>query len=941
MSMLRNIWFPAAVAGLALAGSFAFEAPVHKTFTIDFEAVDTVLYEPDAYKLNRKGDFADIALSDSLLKSLGMFSGKADEDSLGLTARDTIHAPDSLREIDPFRYKYYVALLDSLTHQLVRDSLAEQIKYWWSVPDTLMARADSADRFRLDSLYARDSADRARAAFLAWYNGLSKDERRKYDYEQKMNRKMKEMDSIKTAKEERQAIRDSIRESTPRILESFAVKDSMQYKRIISWTLDPDFQKMDVHVPDSSFNHYFYDYNFRRQDVNATWLGVAGSPVQNYNYFERGSDSRVDWYTPYESWSFSHRTFPNYNTKTPYTELAYWGTLLLASDETESDNLHIFTTQNITPALNLQLLFDRWGGGGMLDNEETRNKTTALAGNYLGKNYTAHAGIISNNISHEENGGMQDNMWVRDTTVEAREISVVLNKSQSYMKKRTVFLDQQYRIPFSFLKELGKQKDTLSAELPADGLENPLGGDLASTSGLPSPEGFPADGGTRAPQVEPAPVDTIDRNVTTAFIGHSSEWNWYRRRFEETFSSSNPYVNDIYHGIYNYSNSSSKDYYRQTSLDNKLFLKLQPWSDDAIVSRLNVGVGDLYDTWLDMGDSLKTRSTYKENSLYTYAGVEGNLSKYFDWDAKGCFFFAGANLGDFDLGANARLNLFPFRKARKSPLSLWAGFQTSLTGPDHYREHVYANHYSWNAELGRESVSKLRVGVDIPWWRLSANVSYGLLANHIYYDTTAVVRQYSPAISVLSASIRKEFVIGGFLHLDNQVLLQTSSNQNVLPLPALALNLKWFAEFVAQKNKAGRNVMVMQLGLNGWYNTQWYAPAWNPATGTFHNQVRSLYENGPVVDIFLNIQWKRACIFLKLENANMGWPLKDSDYFTAHNYIGTQRELKVGIFWPFYVQPGKNRGGHASSGGKGDRTDIGESLSQGSASSPARRATVK
>ena len=880
MSMLRNIWFPAAVAGLVIAGNLLGEAPVHRSFSLDYEAADTVLYEKDAYKLNRKGDFADIALSDSILQSLGIFTPKQEDDSLALTARDTIHAPDSLREIDPFRYKYYVALLDSLTHTIVRDSLLQKVKEWWEARDTLHARADSADRFRLDSLYARDSADRARAAFLAWYNSLSKEERRKYDYEQKMNRKMKEMDSLKTLKEERKAVRDSILESTPRILESFAVKDSMQYKRIITWTLDPDFQKMDPQVIDTSFNYHFYDYAFRRQDVNSTWLGVAGSPVQNYNFFERRDASKVDFYTPYESWSYSHSTFPHFNTKTPYTELAYWGTLLMASDETESDNLHIFTTQNITPALNFQLLFDRWGGGGMLDNEETKNKTTSLAINYLGKKYMAHAGIISNKISHEENGGMQDKKWVRDTTLEGREIPVVLNKASNTLKKRTVFADQQYRIPFSFLKDLGAPKDTLSAE------------------------------------AEDGQTDTLDRNVTTAFIGHSSEWNWYSRAYSDSFTPTNSYVDNLFNSTYNYSQSASADYFRVTQLDNKAFIKLQPWSDDALVSRLNVGVGDSYNTWLDQGDSLKTRSVHKENSLYAYAGVEGNYREYFDWDAKGRFTFAGEDIGDFSLSANARLNLFPFRRARRSPLTVFAGFETSLTNPDHYRERFYSNHLSWTQNLDKTSVSRARAGVDIPWWKLKADVNYGLLANYIYFDTKATPRQHTSPISVLSASLRKEFVIGDFLHLDNQVLMQTSSAPSVLPLPAMAVNLKWFAEFVAQKNQHGRNVMVMQIGLNGWYNTQWYAPAWNPAAGVFHNQTAALYENGPVVDAFINIQWKTACIFIRYENANMGWPLKDTDYFTAHNYIGTQRELKLGIFWPFYVMPGKSRdpGHHHSSG---------------------------
>lgn len=893
MSLLKNIAFPAAVAGLVLAGSIMGESPVHKTFVFDTAAADTILYVKDAYKLNRKGDFADIALSDSILQSLGAFSAGKEGDSLALTARDTIHAPDSLREIDPFRYKYYVALLDSLTHQIVRDSLLQKIKEWWAIPDTLMARADSADRFRLDSLYSRDSADRARAAFLAWYNGLSKEERRKYDYEQKMNRKMKEMDSLKTLKEERQAVRDSIRESTPRILESFAVPDSLQYKRIISWTLDPDFQKMNVHIPDTSFNYYFNDYAFRRQDVNSSWLGVAGSPVQNYNFFERNSNSKVDFYTPYESWSFSHETFRHFNTKTPYTELAYWGTLLLASDETESDNLHIFTSQNITPELNLQLLYDRWGGGGMLDNEETKNKTFALAGNYLGKKYLAHAGIVSNTISHEENGGMQDRMWVRDTTVEAREISVVLNNASNTIKKRTAFIDQQYRIPLTFIKDLIAPKD--------------------STAG------------------QPAAADTIDRDVTTAFIGHSSEWSWYKRNYKDAFSASDSYVNDLFHGIYNYSNSASTDAFRTTNLDNKLFVRLQPWSDDAIVSKLNVGVGDEYRTWLDAYDSLKTTSVYKENSLYAYAGVEGNLREFFDWDAKGRFTFAGAKIGDFDISANARLNFYPFRKARKSPLSLGAHFQSTLFEPDHYQERIYANHFTWDQSLNKTSVTKLRASLDIPYWKLSADVGYALIGNHVYYDTAAVVRQHADVMSVLSASLRKEFVIGDFLHLDNKLLLQTSSAPGILPLPAVALNLRWYAQFVVQRNEARENVMVMQLGLNGWYNSQWYAPAWNPATGTFHNQTRALYENGPVVDLFMNIQWKRACIFVKLENANMGWPLKDSDYFTAHNYILTQRELKIGIFWPFYVQP--FRKGH----GSGSSSDLsgGMSLPGGSPRSSA------
>ena len=53
----------------------------------------------------------------------------------------------------------------------------------------------------------------------------------------------------------------------------------------------------------------------------------------------------------------------------------------------------------------------------------------------------------------------------------------------------------------------------------------------------------------------------------------------------------------------------------------------------------------------------------------------------------------------------------------------------------------------------------------------------------------------------------------------------------------------------------------------------------------------------------------------------MGWPNKSADYFTADGYIAPQRAIKVGISWPFYMQPGNNKsatkGGTGAGGGSG------------------------
>lgn len=889
MNVLSRIWFPATVLATAAVLSFAHPGrEVTRRYIPEDEAfADTVVYLKDAYKLKRIGSFDAVSIADSLLQ---MADSDSTSDALldtlpHLTARDTIPVPDSLRLTDPFRYKYYVALIDSLTHVIVRDSLQRSSDSLKISADTLRARrldslaridfehaiSDSLDWRMIDSIYVADSTAVAKEKFLQWYNSLSRKERRKYDMEQALPKKLAEMDSLQKIKEEKQAERDSVTEYTPRILETAFLTDTMQYKRIIHWTVDDDFHRLNVSIPDTSYNYHYYDYPFLRRDVNASWLGVPGSPLQYNNYFNRASDEGIEFYNAQEAWSFSPRTLPHYNTKTPHTELAYFGTLL-AGDAKESDNLHILTTQNILPELNFTISYDRFGGGGMLESEETKNKTFSVRANYLGKKYLAHAGYIYNMVERAENGGIVDNMWIRDTTVEAREIKVALSGASSKITKNTWFLDQQYRIPFEFIRKLQARRDT-SAAAPADSL------------------------------VE-AVADSLDRDVTTAFIGHSSEWSTYTRKYIDNITNADGKA--LYNNVFNFGPASA-DSLGTMKLDNKIFLRLQPWGSESIVSKLDVGVGDRLMHYFDSSSVRPAR--HVENSVYAYAGAQGQVNKYFNWDAKARFYVLGYNLGDMAVEANAGFNFYPFRRARRSPVSVSAHFETRLDSPTYYQQMLNTNHFRWENNFSKISTTQIRGSIDVPRWKLNASVGYGLLANNVYYDTLGIVRQNAVPMSILSASLRKEFVAGP-MHFDNRVLVQYSSAPDVIPLPTVALNLRWYAQFVVQRDQTKtHNIMVMQVGVNGFYNSQWYAPAWNPALGVFHNQNVNLYENGPYFDIFLNIQWKKCCIFLKYQNFGKGWPMRRKDYFTADHYIGTldgTDGLKLGIFWPFYFNTQKH-----------------------------------
>ena len=946
---MAKIWVPALLVMVAAVQSFGIDAARAVRFMKQADslilsrlddtvastgiAVDSFILQP----VNDSLQTLDSLLTDSLFLADSTLADSIATDTLAadtliIAARDTIKVPEELRETDPFKFKYYIAIKDSLTRVQVRDSL-------------LMA-GDTLEVEKLDSLYIKDSTEVAVAKFNAWYASLSRMERKKYDAEQALpgliaaaNRKMEIKDSIR-------AVKDSIIQNTPRILSTFAIPDSMHYKRIITWNADRkinDIRNLREQVEDTSYNRNFYDYPFLKEDINATWLGVSGSPVQLYDFFKRTEEDNAIFYTPYASWSFSPETLPQFNTKTPYTELCYWGTLF-ANSEKEESNIRVLTTQNITPKLNLLINYHNYKGNGMLRREDTGNRTFSTSANYLGEKYIMHAGFIYNRIERSENGGLTDPSMILDTVVDAREIEVYLKDASNKMRKRTLFLDQSYRIPFTFLdKEVRAQKKAEKLEMArrdsvlavrdsimASGDSTAIAAYLAAEEAMAQ---TPAD--NQAAEGAEIAADTLMTDVTTAFIGHSSEWTVFKKKYTDNISDTEG--KEFYHDRFYLNPTTSDDSLRVMRLENRAFIRLQPWSDDAIVSKVDVGIGDKLVSHFsfDPTNYLTGPVNVMQNSVYVYAGAKGQYKNYFTWNAGGDYTFAGAEINDFGIDGNIIANFYPFRRYRTSPVTLKGHFETSLREPDYYEQHIYTNHYKWDNNFSKISKTKVEASVSVPKWKLAASFGYALLDNNIYYDTLGIVRQNTAPMSVMTAELRKDFKLGNF-HFDHKAMFQLSSNEEVMPLPMLALNFRYYLQFDVVKN-----VMQMQIGANAWYTTKWYAPAYNPVIGVFHNQNKEEYGNCPYVDAFVNIQWKRVSLFVKAVNVNMGWPLKKTDYFTAAGYIATQRAVKFGITWPFWTLPGKNKSTGSSSTSKSGGNRGGSGMMPGGLSAGGGRQGAK
>ena len=862
-----EVVIPLAVAGAVAAQTIGVEVNRAARLRAWFPQRDTVL---------------TASLPDTTLKSpldslaeeeeFDLFAEPQEDTTPKIYARDTMKVPDSLKLVDPFLYQWYVAIKDSYTHQVVVDSLKD-------AGDTLTWPL-------IDSLFLADSTAAAKAAWERKFAAMSKAEQKRWIYEHEtLPRLLHRQDSILKRKDSLQHIKDSIRQNTPRILETAFLPDSLYYKRMVTWKHNRLYNSIETFEWDTTANYHFYDYPFMRKDVGATWLGMPGSAVQEYNFFERGQENSTSYYAPLESWTYTPENLPQFNTKTPFTELEYYGNIF-SNSSLSADNFRVFTTQNILPQLNIALEMKRYGGAGNLRNEETKNNTYFVAGNFLGKKYLAHGGFIFNRLIRQESGGAQDNMWVRDTTVDVREIEVNLAAASNRFKKITVFYDQSLRIPFEFLERIKHRKDT---------------------SWTPS--------------------DTLNKDITTGFIGTSTEYSVYTKKYVDNTSTQ---LAKFYDNAFYINPNKSADSLRTSRLENRIFLRLQPWKEDAIVSKIEGGVGNRIQTfYLQSPDEVLYKAANQRwVSFYAYAGAEGKLSKYFSWDATGLLHFAGHEAGDFSVKANAKVSLFPFRRAKDSPISLGAHFETSLQEPDFYTQHFFSNHFKWENSFGKSSTTRIEGTLDIPRWRLKAQVGYALLTGYNYYDAKGIAQQHTDAVNVLSAGLFYHLPLGP-LHLENSALFQVSSAQDILPLPMLALNLRYYFQF----NIVDPKTLQLQIGINTRYTTRWKIPSYNPVAGVFTLQDEDLYGNVPVTDIFINAQWKQCCIFLKYENAGRGWPAQSHDFFTAHHYIQTAPMLKLGISWPFRPHLGSMKtlssrasggsfgggGGGPSGGGAGNR----------------------
>jgi hypothetical protein len=371
---------------------------------------------------------------------------------------------------------------------------------------------------------------------------------------------------------------------------------------------------------------------------------------------------------------------------------------------------------------------------------------------------------------------------------------------------------------------------------------------------------------------------------TLIYLGNALEYTTFRRRYTDVYGDEENYYSNWY-----YNARQSRDSSHTSIFDAKIFARIQPWASDAIISTIAGGLGYRSQKYyvFNPDQYLTNASTSSENALYFYANAERKFSKYFEWNGYTRYFITGKT--NFTLDGNIRISLFPITNG----IHLKGRFLFQYFEPNFFEKNYFSNHLIWSNDFGTTTRTQIEGTLSAPDWDLELGVKQALIQNYIYSDTVAVPQQYDGNISVTSFFVRKNFKLGLF-RFDNEILMQLSGNESVLPLPRISAHGCWYLQASLVKS-----VLTAQIGLDARYNTRYYAYAYNPALGDFHVQTEKKTGNFPYVEAFANFKWKRTVIFVKMSNI-----FKDmcgSEYFAALHYPRNNSILfRLGITWHFF-----------------------------------------
>jgi hypothetical protein len=288
-------------------------------------------------------------------------------------------------------------------------------------------------------------------------------------------------------------------------------------------------------------------------------------------------------------------------------------------------------------------------------------------------------------------------------------------------------------------------------------------------------------------------------------------------------------------------------------------------------------------------DNPLERMTHTEHALTLGGVLNRQQSEYLLFNLRADMGVLGANLGEFRAMGDIETR---FNIAGRTT-SLAAEAHIKNLRPTFLQQNLATKFFHWR-DNSFGDIRRVRVGgrLHIPFTNTTLSAGVENIQNFIYFDQHRNIVQYSGNVQVISGRIDQRFRFGIF-NWNNHLVYQLSSNDEVIPLPALALYSNMYLQFRVS------NALTAQVGVDAHLHTLYYAPGYEPALLQFYNQREMQIGNFPISTLYANMHLSRTRFFLMYYNA-ASRAIRPIESFTVPMYPVNPWGLRVGISTTFH-----------------------------------------
>lgn len=588
-------------------------------------------------------------------------------------------------------------------------------------------------------------------------------------------------------------------------------------------------------------NHTSGNYNpVRNLDVSYSDLGIIGSAQHNQIFnpsVETGFSVGIN---SFNAFLWKPKDIKLYDVRTPYTDLFY---LMGSKKENAIKVTHAqsFLKQQLTASFEFQL-FNHLG---YYNYQKTDVKSFFGGLGYRTANsrYQANAQYYHNKIVLEENGGITNLAEFEDNTEKNRQIvETNLSTAENLIRISGIAFEQSFYV--------SKPEPDFS-QIPDT---NIIQYDAYSVTHF------------KKPYFDPV-----------THLGQFKHYfNFERGNYRYTDSEQKSKIYDSIPFYLTYDSTKFFDTIGVRKYENEIIYCNADYKDDLENPKFLSFFGGAKHEYNEYYQD-STKNFYQH--FAAIGGVFINVSKNISLVSDGAYY-----VGDFmshDFLVNGKI----FVKFKKQVIS--GGIQYSHRSPDKIFQEFSSSRFTWIN--GFDKVDQQKLFLNYQRKNLSFSIQVRNISNYIYFNEQIVPEQASGSIQHILVQAYKDFRIRNW-GTDLRITYQNVSNSNVIRVPELIGKAKLFYH-----NLLFNNALDLEIGLEFYYFTKYYADKYMPAIRSFHLQNEQEIGEYLVADAYVNAKIGKARLFVRYDHFN--YSFMGYNYYSSPDYPAQDGSFRFGVHW--------------------------------------------